>query len=108
MNTGENIQYYIDKTMLKDGEFYSVVITYLNGKKDDRSAQTLLWELSHSKENGYFFTDLDFAEFKSALDNMKISEGFCEAKSLPRTTRKKKESLLSFFQARENGRAFLK
>lgn len=33
MNTGENIQYYIDKTMLKDGEFYSAVITYLNGKK---------------------------------------------------------------------------
>lgn len=33
MHTGENIQYYIDKTMLEDGEFYSAVITYLNGKK---------------------------------------------------------------------------
>lgn len=33
MNPNRNIQYYIDKTMLKDGEFYSVVITYLNGKK---------------------------------------------------------------------------
>ena len=33
MNTGENIQYYIDKSMLEDGEFYSAVITYLNGKK---------------------------------------------------------------------------
>lgn len=75
MNASENIQYYIDKTMLEDGEFYSAVITYLNGKKDDHSAQTLLWELSHSKENGYFFTNLDFAEFKSALDNMKISGG---------------------------------
>lgn len=42
MHTGENIQYYIDKSMLEDGEFYSAVITYLNGKKDDRSAQTLL------------------------------------------------------------------
>lgn len=80
MHTGENIQYYIDKSMLEDGEFYSAVITYLNGKKDDRSAQTLLWELSHSKENGYFFTDLDFAEFKSALDNMKISGGGVFAK----------------------------
>lgn len=74
MHTGENIQYYIDKSMLEDGEFYSAVITYLNGKKDDHSAQTLLWKFSHSKENG-FFTDLDFAEFKSALDNMKISGG---------------------------------
>lgn len=80
MHTGENIQYYIDKSMLEDGEFYSAVITYLNGKKDGRSAQTLLWELSHSKENGYFFTDLDFAEFKSALDNMKISGGGVFAK----------------------------
>lgn len=33
---------------------------------------------------------------------------FCKAKSLPRTTRKKKESLLSFFQAREDGRTFAK
>lgn len=72
MNTGENIQYYIDKTMLEDGEFYSAVVTYLNGKKDDRSAQTLLWELSHSRENGSFFIGLDFSEFKLALDNMKI------------------------------------
>lgn len=75
INVFENIRYNIDKTMMKDGEFYSAVITYLNGKKDDHSAQTLLWELSHSKENGYFFTDLDFAEFKSTLDNMKISGG---------------------------------
>lgn len=80
MNASENIQYYIDKTMLEDGEFYSAVITYLNGKKDDHSAQTLLWKLSHSKENGYFFTNLDFAEFKSALDNMKISGGGVFAK----------------------------
>lgn len=80
MDPNRNIQYYIDKTTLKDGEFYSAVITYLNGKKDDHSAQTLLWELSHSKENGYFFTDLDFAEFKSALNNMKISGGGVFAK----------------------------
>lgn len=33
MNPNRNIQYYIDKTMLKDGEFYSAVITYLNGKR---------------------------------------------------------------------------
>lgn len=79
INVFENIRYNIDKTMMKDGEFYSAVITYLNGKKDDRSAQILLWELSHSKENG-FFTDLDFAEFKSALDNMKISGGGVFAK----------------------------
>lgn len=80
MHTGENIQYYIDKSMLEDGEFYSAVIIYLNGKKDDRSAQTLLWELSHSKENGYFFTGLDCTEFKSALDNMNISGGGVFAK----------------------------
>lgn len=80
MNPNRNIQYYIDKTMLEDGEFYSAVITYLNGKKDDHSAQTLLWELSHSRENGYFFTGLDCAEFKSALDNMKISGGGVFAK----------------------------
>lgn len=79
INVFENIRYNIDKTMMKDGEFYSAVITYLNGKKDDRSAQTLLWKFSHSKENG-FFTDLDFAEFKSALDNMKISGGGVFAK----------------------------
>lgn len=42
INVFENIRYNIDKTMMKDGEFYSAVITYLNGKKDDRSAQTLL------------------------------------------------------------------
>lgn len=80
MNPNRNIRYNIDKTMMKDGEFYSAVITYLNGKKDDHSAQTLLWELSHSKENGYFFTGLDFAEFKSTLDNMKISGGGVFAK----------------------------
>ena len=72
LNSIENIQYYIDKTMMEDGEFYSAVITYLNGEKDDRVAQTVLWELSHSKENGSFFVGLDFSEFKLALDSMKI------------------------------------
>ena len=72
MNSLNNIQYHIDKTMLEDGEFYSAVITYLNGKKDDRQAQTLLWELSHSTENGAFFIGIDFADFKEALDSMKI------------------------------------
>ena len=75
MNSFNNIQYHIDKTMLGDGEFYSAVVAYLNGKKDDRSAQTLLWELSHSIENGAFFIGIDFADFKEALDSMKIKGG---------------------------------
>lgn len=33
INVFENIRYNIDKTMMKDGEFYLAVITYLNGKK---------------------------------------------------------------------------
>ena len=72
MNSIDNIQYYIDKTMMEDGEFYSAVVCYMNGKKDDRSAQTVLWELSHSKENGSFFIGLDFSEFKRAIDCMRI------------------------------------
>lgn len=75
MNTLENIQYHIDKTMLEDGEFYSAVVAYLNGKKDDRSAQTLLWELSHSIENETFFIGIDFVDFKESLDSMKIKGG---------------------------------
>lgn len=75
MDTIKNIQYYIEKTMLEDGDFYSVVILYLNGKKDDYSAQTVLWELSHSNENGMFFAGLDFGEFKTALDILKIPGG---------------------------------
>lgn len=35
MNSFNNIQYHIDKTMLEDGG-YSAVVAYLNGKKDDR------------------------------------------------------------------------
>ena len=75
MDTIKNIQYYIGKTMLEDGDFYSAVILYLNGKKDDYSAQTVLWELSHSSENGMFFAGLDFGEFKAALDTLKIPGG---------------------------------
>lgn len=75
MNAIENIQYYIEKTMLEDGDFYSAVAIYLNGKKDNRSAQTVLWELSHSRENGSFFIGLDFSKFKLALDTMKIAGG---------------------------------
>lgn len=74
MNSIENIQYYIDKTMMEDGEFYSSVINYLNGDKSNRSAQIVLWELSYSVENGSFFMSLDLSEFKQALDNMKILE----------------------------------
>lgn len=44
-------------------------------KKDDYSAQTVLWELSHSNENGMFFAGLDFREFKTALDILKIPGG---------------------------------
>lgn len=54
MDAIKNIQYYIEKTMLEDEDFYSAVILYLNGEKDDYSAQTVLWELSHSNENGMF------------------------------------------------------
>lgn len=72
MNTIENIQYYIDKTMMEDGEFYSSVVAYLNGDKSNRSAQIVLWELSHSAENGSFFVGLDFGDFKQALDNIKV------------------------------------
>ena len=75
MDTIKNIQYYIEKTMLEDGDFYSAVILYLNGKKDDYSAQTVLWELSHSSENGMFFAGLDFGECKAALDTLKIPGG---------------------------------
>ena len=75
MDTIKNIQYYIEKTMLEDGDFYSAVILYLNGEKDDYSAQTVLWELSHSNENGMFFVGLDFREFKAALDTLKIPGG---------------------------------
>ena len=75
MDTIKNIQYYIEKTMLEDGDFYSAVILYLNGKKDDYSAQTVLWELSHSSKNGMFFAGLDFGEFKAALDTLKIPGG---------------------------------
>lgn len=75
MNTIKNIQYYIEKTMLEDGDFYSAVILYLNGEKDDYSAQTVLWELSHSNENGMFFAGLDFEIFKTALDTIKILGG---------------------------------
>lgn len=75
MNVFENIQYNINKTMLEDGDFYSAVAIYLNGKKDNRSAQTVLWELSHSRENGSFFIGLDFSKFKLALDDMKIAGG---------------------------------
>ena len=42
------------------------------GSRDDRSAQTVLWELSHSREVGIFFVGLDFSEFKYALDKMQI------------------------------------
>lgn len=72
MNAIENIQYYIEKTMLEDGEFYASVINYLNGDESNRSAQIVLWELSHSVENGSFFMSLNLGEFKQALDNMKI------------------------------------
>lgn len=72
MDSLNNIQYYIEKAMLEDGEFYSSVINYLNGDKSNRSAQIVLWELSHSVENGSFFMSLDLGEFKQALDNMKI------------------------------------
>ena len=75
MDAIKNIQYYIDKTMMEDGEFYSSVINYLNGDKSNRSAQTVLWELSHSNENGMFFAGLDFGEFKTALDILKIPGG---------------------------------
>ena len=75
MKAIESIQYYIDKTMMEDGEFYSSVINYLNDDKSNRSAQTVLWELSHSNENGMFFAGLDFGEFKTALDILKIPGG---------------------------------
>ena len=75
MDTIKNIQYYIEKTMLEDGDFYSAVVLYLNGVKDDYSAQTVLWELNHSNENGMFFAGLDFREFKAALDTLKIPGG---------------------------------
>ena len=41
MDLIENIQYNIDKAMMEDGEFYTAVVTYLNGTRDDRSAQTV-------------------------------------------------------------------
>lgn len=72
MKAIENIQYYINKTILEDDEFYASVINYLNGDKSNRSAQIVLWELSHSVENDSFFMSLDLSEFKQALDNMKI------------------------------------
>lgn len=72
MNAIENIQYYIDKTMMEDDEFYSSVVTYLNSDKSNRSAQIILWEMSHSAENSSFFVGLDFGDFKQALDNMKV------------------------------------
>ena len=75
MDAIKNIQYYIEKTMLEDGDFYSAVVLYFDGEKDDYSAQTVLWELSHSNENGMFFTGLDFREFKAALDMLKIPGG---------------------------------
>ena len=75
MDTIKNIQYYIEKTMLEDGDFYSAVVLYLNGVKDDYSAQTVLWELSNLNENGMFFAGLDFREFKAALDTLKIPGG---------------------------------
>ena len=75
MDTIKNIQYYIEKTMLEDGDFYSAVVLYFDGEKDDYSAQTVLWELSHSNENGMFFAELDFREFKAALDTLKIPGG---------------------------------
>ena len=75
MDTIKNIQYYIEKTMLEDGDFYSAVVLYFDGEKDDYSAQTVLWELSHSNENGMFFAGLDFREFKTALDTLKIPGG---------------------------------
>jgi len=75
MDAIKNIQYYIEKTMLEDGDFYSAVILYFDGEKDDYSAQTVLWELSHSNENGMFFAGLDFGEFKTALDTLKIPGG---------------------------------
>lgn len=75
MDTIKNIQYYIEKTMLEDGDFYSAVVLYFDGEKDDYSAQTVLWELSHSNENGMFFAGLDFREFKAALDTLKIPGG---------------------------------
>ena len=57
MDTIKNIQYYIEKTMLEDGDFYSAVVLYLNGEKDDYSAQTVLWELSHSSEMACFLLE---------------------------------------------------
>ncbi len=75
MDAIKNIQYYIEKTMLEDGDFYSAVVLYFDGEKDDYSAQTVLWELSHSNENGMFFAGLDFREFKAALDTFKIPGG---------------------------------
>lgn len=75
MDAIKNIQYYIEKTMLEDGDFYSAVVLYFDGEKDDYSAQTVLWELSHSNENGMFFAGLDFREFKAALDTLKIPGG---------------------------------
>ena len=71
MDLVENIQYNIDKAMMEDGEFYTAVVTYLNGTRDDRSAQ----ELSHSREVGIFFVGLDFSEFKYALDKMQVPGG---------------------------------
>ena len=59
MNLVENIQYNIDKAMMEDGEFYTAVVTYLNGTRDV----------------GIFFVGLDFSEFKYALDKMKIPGG---------------------------------
>lgn len=75
MDAIKNIQCYIEKTMLEDGDFYSAVVLYFDGEKDDYSAQTVLWELSHSNENGMFFAGLDFREFKAALDTLKIPGG---------------------------------
>ena len=75
MDAIKNIQYYIEKTMLEDEDFYSAVVLYFDGEKDDYSAQTVLWELSHSNENGMFFAGLDFREFKAALDTLKIPGG---------------------------------
>ena len=75
MDTIKNIQYYIEKTMLEDGDFYSAVVLYFDGEKDDYSAQTVLWELSHSTETGMLVAGLDFREFKAALDTLKIPGG---------------------------------
>lgn len=61
--------------MLENDEHYLAVVAYLSGEKDTRSAQDILWELSHCEENGMFFVSLDFADFKTALDSIKISGG---------------------------------